>query len=172
MRMFLRSNRGLRQAISEWEKLTLAELSLRSISAAISQREIPCEFISSSLSANIPRAKARICKSRRSYSRGWISWELFEGEAFGAVIFLTGTKKAGRFSEARQIRLEAGDVRRLQAFGAAGNFELNRLAFVQRFVSFRLNSGKMDENVLAGLALDESESLAGIEPLDCSLFSH
>jgi hypothetical protein len=28
----------------------------------------------------------------------------------------------------------------------------------------------VDENVLAGLALDESESLAGIEPLYCSLF--
>jgi hypothetical protein len=28
------------------------------------------------------------------------------------------------------------------------------------------------ENVLAGLALDEPKSLAGIEPLDCSLFSH
>jgi hypothetical protein len=30
----------------------------------------------------------------------------------------------------------------------------------------------MDENVLAGLALDEPESLAGIEPLHCSLFFH
>jgi hypothetical protein len=29
----------------------------------------------------------------------------------------------------------------------------------------------MDENVLASLALDESKSLAGIEPLHCSLFS-
>jgi hypothetical protein len=28
----------------------------------------------------------------------------------------------------------------------------------------------VDENVLAGLALDESEALAGIEPLYCSLF--
>ena len=28
----------------------------------------------------------------------------------------------------------------------------------------------MDEYVLAGLALDESEALAGIEPLYCSLF--
>jgi len=28
----------------------------------------------------------------------------------------------------------------------------------------------MDENVLAGLALDKSKSLAGIEPLHCSLF--
>jgi hypothetical protein len=28
------------------------------------------------------------------------------------------------------------------------------------------------ENILTGLALDESESLAGIEPLYCSLFFH
>jgi hypothetical protein len=28
------------------------------------------------------------------------------------------------------------------------------------------------ENVLTGLALDESKSLAGIEPLYCSLFFH
>jgi hypothetical protein len=66
--------------------------------------------------------------------------------------------------------LERGYVRGLQALGASGHFELNRLAFVQRFVSLRNNRGKMDENVLAGLALDESKSLAGVEPLHCSLF--
>jgi hypothetical protein len=30
----------------------------------------------------------------------------------------------------------------------------------------------VDENVLAGLALDEPKTLAGIKPLHCSLFSH
>jgi hypothetical protein len=30
----------------------------------------------------------------------------------------------------------------------------------------------VDENILTGLALDEPKSLAGIEPLHCSLFSH
>ena len=30
----------------------------------------------------------------------------------------------------------------------------------------------MNKNVLAGLALDEPKTLAGIEPLHCSLFSH
>jgi hypothetical protein len=35
-----------------------------------------------------------------------------------------------------------------------------------------LNRGEMDENILAGLALNEPEPLAGIEPLHCSLFSH
>ena len=83
-------------------------------------------------------------------------------------------KKIGR-NGGRPFRpdfLQAGDVRCLQALGAGGNFELNRLAFVQRFVPLRLNRGEVDKDVLAGLALDESESLAGIEPLYCSLFFH
>ena len=70
----------------------------------------------------------------------------------------------------RPLRLQAGDVRRLQALGAGGHFEFNRLAFVQRFVPLRHDSGKVDENVLAGLALDESKALAGVKPLHCSLF--
>ena len=70
------------------------------------------------------------------------------------------------------MRLEAGNVRCLQTLRSTGYFELNRLAFVQRLITFRLNCRKVDENVLAGLALDESETLAGIEPLYCSLFSH
>ena len=69
-------------------------------------------------------------------------------------------------------RLEASDVRSLQAFRPSGYFEFNRLAFVQRFVPLCLNGGEVDENVLTGLALDEPKSLAGIEPLHCSLFSH
>jgi hypothetical protein len=66
--------------------------------------------------------------------------------------------------------LEGGDVRGLQALGSLGHFEFNRLAFVQRFVSLRLNRGEMDENILAGLPLDKSKPLACIKPLYCSLF--
>ena len=66
--------------------------------------------------------------------------------------------------------LEGGDVRSLETLGASGDLEFNRLTFVQRFISLRLNRGEMDENVLARLALDESKSLAGIKPLHCSLF--
>jgi hypothetical protein len=73
---------------------------------------------------------------------------------------------------ARPFRLEASDVRSLQALGPAGDFEFNRLAFVQRLVPLGLNGREVDENVLAGLALDEPKTLAGIEPLHCSLFSH
>jgi hypothetical protein len=78
---------------------------------------------------------------------------------------------AGSLCHFRGCCLEGGDVRSLQALGAAGNFELNRLPVGQRLVPLRLNGGEVDENVLTGLALDESKSLAGIEPLNCSLFS-
>ena len=82
------------------------------------------------------------------------------------------TKKDGPVTAGPSFRLEASDVRSLQALRAARDFEFNRLAFVQRLVPLRLNGGEMDENVLAGLALDEPKALAGIEPLHCSLFSH
>src|SRR5712664_3436037 len=66
--------------------------------------------------------------------------------------------------------LEGLDVRGLQALGTLGDFEFNRLAIIQRLVAISHDRGEMDENVLSTLALDESKSLAGIEPLHCSLF--
>src|SRR3989442_12155197 len=81
-------------------------------------------------------------------------------------------EKASRACTARLHRLEASDVRGLQALGAGGDFEFNGLPFVQRLVPLRLDGGEVYENVFAGLALDESESLAGVEPLYCSLFFH
>src|SRR6202162_6014996 len=70
------------------------------------------------------------------------------------------------------VRLEAGNVLRLQAFRAFADLEFNRLPFVERLVSVHLNGRKMDKHVLAGLALDEPVAFAGIEPLHCSLFFH
>jgi hypothetical protein len=66
--------------------------------------------------------------------------------------------------------LQRLDVRRLQAFGAADDFEFNRLAIVQRLIAISHNRGEMDEYVLTALALDESKALAGVKPLHCSLF--
>jgi hypothetical protein len=66
--------------------------------------------------------------------------------------------------------LEGLYVRGLQALGALGNFEFNSLAIVQRLIAISHDRGEMDENVLAALALDEAEALAGIEPLHCTLF--
>jgi len=75
--------------------------------------------------------------------------------------------KRGRFCS---LELERGNVRSLESLRTRGHFEFNRLAVVQRLVSLRLNRGEMHENIVAGLALDESEALAGVKPLYCSLF--
>ena len=66
--------------------------------------------------------------------------------------------------------LQRLNVRGLQALGAADDFELDRLAVVQRAIAIRLDRGEMDENVLPGLALDEAIAFAGVEPLHCTLF--
>ena len=83
-------------------------------------------------------------------------------------------KRKGRTGDGRPapFRLEAGDVRSLQALGAAGDFEFNRLSLIQRLVAVHLDGREVNEDIFAGLALDEPVSLAGIEPLHCSLFSH
>src|SRR2546427_2880045 len=68
--------------------------------------------------------------------------------------------------------LEGGDVRCLQALWTLSDIEFDRLPLGERPVPVSLNRGEVHENILAGLTLDESESLAGIEPLYCSLFFH
>ena len=70
------------------------------------------------------------------------------------------------------VMLEADDVLCLQALGALADFEFHSLALIQAPVSFRLNGRVMHENILAALALNESETLAGIKPLHSSLFFH
>jgi hypothetical protein len=70
------------------------------------------------------------------------------------------------------FKLEAGHVLRLQALGTLADFKFNGLSFVERFVSLHRDGRKMDEHIFAGLALDESVALAGVEPLHCSLFFH
>ncbi len=75
---------------------------------------------------------------------------------------------------ARLNRFQSGlqrlNVRGLQALGAADDFELDRLAVVQRLVAIRLDRGEMYEYIFPGLALDEAKAFAGVKPLDCSLF--
>ena len=70
------------------------------------------------------------------------------------------------------VGLEASDVRCLETLGSLGDFEFNGLTFVQRLVAIGLNGREVNENIFAGLALNESESLCSIEPLYCSLFFH
>jgi hypothetical protein len=70
------------------------------------------------------------------------------------------------------VVLESLDVGRLQALGAADNLELNGLSLIKGAVAIRDDGGEMDENVLSGLALDETKALAGVKPLHCTLFLH
>ena|SRR5208282_1523368 len=67
--------------------------------------------------------------------------------------------------------LELLDALSLQAFGALRDCELDRFAFGERSVSFRLDGGVMDENIISGSALDESIALRVVEPLHDTLFS-
>jgi hypothetical protein len=67
--------------------------------------------------------------------------------------------------------LELLDALSLQAFGTLGDGELHRLAFRERSVSFCLNGGVMDEDIISGSALDKSIALRVVEPLYYTLFS-
>jgi len=69
-------------------------------------------------------------------------------------------------------RLEADYVLGLQALRALLDFKFDGLAFVEGLVALGLDRRKVDENILPGLALDETVSLAGVEPLHSSLFFH
>jgi hypothetical protein len=81
-------------------------------------------------------------------------------------------KRAGSKCEPAPVGLESGNVCGLQTLWTTSDFKLNRLAFVQRFVSISLNGGEMYEYIFAGLALDESKALAGVKPFYGSLFFH
>jgi hypothetical protein len=59
-----------------------------------------------------------------------------------------------------------GYVAGLQALGTAFDRELDPLAFSQVAEAFALDGGVVDENIFAALALDESVTLAAIEPLN------
>jgi len=68
--------------------------------------------------------------------------------------------------------LETLNVGSLETLRSADNLEFNSLSLVEGAVAVALDSGKMDENVLAALALDETKSFAGVKPLHCTLFFH
>jgi hypothetical protein len=83
-------------------------------------------------------------------------------------------KKSGAPKRATLVILRSGleglDVRGLQALRSFGDLEFNRLAVIQRLIAISHNRGEMYENIFSTLALDETEALAGVKPLHCSLF--
>ena len=65
------------------------------------------------------------------------------------------------------------DVLRLQTFRPLLDFELDLLSFIQRLVTVALNRGKMDEYILARLALNEPKAFRCVKPLHYTLlFAH
>ena len=93
-----------------------------------------------------------------------------------AAIIVLFKRKGGKLEfPARELPvsgLQSLNVGSLQAFSAAGNLEFDGLSLVKGAVAVRLDSGEMDENVLAALALDEAKALAGVKPLYCTPFFH
>jgi hypothetical protein len=53
-----------------------------------------------------------------------------------------------------------------------GYLEFHARTLIQRTVSVRLNGGKVHEYILACFALDESEALGRVKPLNCTFLSH
>jgi hypothetical protein len=67
--------------------------------------------------------------------------------------------------------LELLDALGLKAFGAFSDGKLYRFAFVKRTVSFSLDGGVMDENIISGRALDKPITFRVVEPFHYTLFS-
>ena len=65
------------------------------------------------------------------------------------------------------------DVLRLQTFRSLFDFELDLLSIIQRLVTVALNGGKMDEYILARLALNKAKTFRSVKPLHYTLlFAH
>src|ERR1035437_3753498 len=64
------------------------------------------------------------------------------------------------------------DVFALPPLGALLDHELHLRAFLQGFVTVRLDGGKMNEHIVAARPLDESKALGGIKPLHSTFFFH
>jgi hypothetical protein len=67
--------------------------------------------------------------------------------------------------------LNLGDLLSLKALGALTDLELDKLAFVQRFVSIHFDGGEVNEDILSRLTLDKPEPLRCIKPFHHTLFS-
>ena len=90
------------------------------------------------------------------YSRG--------GDAVNKKI--NSMKRRARVAGQLRLRLGALDVLGLQAFGAFDNLKLDGFPFVQGFEALSLNSGVMNEHILAGLLGNETKTFFVVEPLD------
>src|SRR6478672_8063327 len=68
--------------------------------------------------------------------------------------------------------LDLSDVAGLRALGAVDDFELYRLAFLERTEPVALNGGVVHEDVAASVTLDEPVAFGVVEPLDLACDTH
>jgi len=70
------------------------------------------------------------------------------------------------------LGLEFHNVLSLIALGPFGDVEFNVIAFIQRFETTGLNSGMVHENIIPGIAPDESVAFFIVKPFNHALFFH
>ena len=61
-----------------------------------------------------------------------------------------------------------GNVGGLQALGALFDFELDSLTLFQAAEAIGLNSGEVDEDIIAALIRNKAVAFAAVEPFDCA----
>jgi hypothetical protein len=81
-------------------------------------------------------------------------------------------RMAGAFGKRRPLALRQTDLFRLQAFRTSLHDERYAGTLIQCAITACLDSRKVDEDVLAIVALDESKSFSGVKPLHCTCFFH
>jgi hypothetical protein len=84
-----------------------------------------------------------------------------------------GPRGALFFTNGNWVRSSDPDhVLGLQALWSLLHLKLHLRAFIQRAIPVRLDSRKMDENIVAGGPLDKSITLGGVKPLHYTSFLH
>jgi hypothetical protein len=78
-------------------------------------------------------------------------------------------EESGADLNERELCLRTPDVLRLRALWTLGHVEFDLFTLRERFETFALDAGVMDENVRAALLLNETETLLVIEPLHFAL---
>jgi hypothetical protein len=71
-----------------------------------------------------------------------------------------------------KLGLEFHNILSLIPFRPFGNVEFYVITFVQRFETTGLNSGMVHENIIPGIAPDESVALFIVKPFNHALFFH
>jgi len=78
--------------------------------------------------------------------------------------------KSGAFSFDSIKVLQLYNLIGCRTFGAVDNLELNPCTLIERFVTICLDSGKMNEYIVAIVLLDKTKTLGSVKPFHCAFF--